>query len=250
MKEKKKKGSETVVIRRSELNFNPSNIKRHQEKEIKQQVKNIRDKGYLGGIVYNSVTHNLIDGHRRVQALDIINKYDGTPETDYDIKVEMVEFDEKAEKEQMAYMALGNSKADYNLIAPFIDQIDYSAAGISEEDYQQILAISASDIPDAGMADYDSQFISPVTELDDSDQVTTEEIINAHETKPKMTKEQVKAEKQKQDDVASRRQTNQDLYIFLSCGSVEEKEIFCELLGIQPTNSMMVPISKVLELIQ
>ena len=53
MKEKKKKGSETVIIKRSELDFNPSNIKRHEEKAIKQQAQNIRSNGYLGGIVYN-----------------------------------------------------------------------------------------------------------------------------------------------------------------------------------------------------
>ena len=250
MKEKKQKGSVTVEIWRSELNFNPSNIKRHEEKAIRQQAKNIRSNGYLGGIVFNKTTGHLIDGHRRVQALDLIHKYDGTPATDYKIKVEMVEFDEKTEKEQMAYMALGNSKADYNLIAPFISEIDYSAAGISEEEYQQILAISASEVPTVGMTDFDEPFITPTTELDDSDQMTTEEIIEAHENRPKMTKEQVKAEKQKQDDVAARRQSTQDLYIFLSCESVEEKEIFCELLGVQPTNSMMVPIRRVLELIQ
>ena len=246
----KKKGSETVIIMRSELNFNPSNIKKHEEKAIKQQAKNIRANGYLGGIVYNLTTKNLIDGHRRVMALDLIHKYDGTPETDYEMKVERVEFDEKTEKEQMTYMALGNSMADYNLIAPFIDEIDYSAAGISDEDYQQILALTANETPDVGMGDIDDQFISPVTELDDSDDKTTEDIIEEHETKPKMTKEQVKAEKQKQDDVAARRQNTQDLYIFLSCESFEEKEMFCELLGIPPTNSMMLPIRRVLELIQ
>lgn len=244
-----KKGSETVVIRRSELNFNPSNIKRHEEKAIKQQVKNIRHVGLLGGIVVNKVTSNLIDGHRRVQALDLIHKYDGTPETDYEIKVEQVEFDDKTEKEQMTYMALGNSKADYNLIAPFIDEIDYSSAGISEEDYQRIREL-VPDTPSVGMADMDDTFLTPVHELDEEDDKTAEDIIREHEGKPHMTREQVKAEKQKCDDVARNRQNNQDLYIFLSCEDYEQKEMFCELLGITPTNSMMVPMAQVLEMVK
>ena len=255
MAEKKKKGSDTVEIWRSELNFNPANIKRHQEKDIKLQVKNIRANGYLGGIVYNVVSHNLVDGHRRVAALDIINKYDpATKENDYKIKVEQVEFDDKTEKQQLAFMALGNSKADYNLVANIIDDIDYSSVGISEEDYQRIRELQAVEIPDAPMAEMDDTFISqekePVTELDNEDTYTNDEIIEKHENQPHMTKEQVKGEKAKQDKVATNRQENQDLYVFLSFENVEQKEIFCELLGVKPTNSMMLPGESVLNLIQ
>lgn len=257
MAEKKsKKGSETVEIWRSELQFNSKNIKRHSEKEIKLQVKNIRSKGFLGGVVYNAQTGRLIDGHRRVAALDIINKYNpDTKENDYKIKVEKVEFDEKSETEQLAYMALGNSKADYNLVANIIDDIDYESVGISEDDYQRIRELHA-DLPvTAQMDDMDDTFITPVeqepvTELDDSDSYSTEEIIEKHETQPHMTKEQVKGEKAKQDRVASNRQENQDLYVFLSFDSVEDKFTFCELLGVQPTNSMLIPGSEVLRLIE
>ena len=255
-KEKVKKGSDTIEVMRSEILFNPANIKKHNEKEIKLQVKNIRKNGYLGGIVWNKTSGRLIDGHRRVAALDIINKYvPDTQENDYKIKVELVEFDEKTEKEQMAYMALGNSKADYNLVANIIDDIDYESVGISEEDYQRIRELHADVIPDVSMGDMDATFITPierepVTELDDEDQVTTEEIIQHHEEMPHMTKEQVKGEKAKQDRVASNRQENQDLYVFLSFDNVEDKFTFCELLGITPTNSMMVPGSDVLRLIE
>lgn len=254
MAEKNKKGSETVEIWRHELHFNTKNVKRHSAKEIKLQVKNIRKRGYLGGIVYNVVTQSLIDGHRRVLALDEINKYnEETNENDYKLKVEQVEFDEKAEREQLAFMALGNSKADYNLVANIIDDIDYSEVGISDEDYQRIKELQADIVPEVGMGDMDDTFISqpePVTELDDADSFTTEEIINEHENKPHMTKEQVKGEKAKQDRVASNRQENQDLYVFLSFDNVEDKFYFCELLGVQPTNSMMCRGSDVLRLIE
>ena len=235
--------------------MNPYNPKRHTDKEIKLQVKNIRSSGYLGGVVWNRQTNNLVDGHRRIKALDIINKYDGTPETDYEIKVEVVDFDKKAELNQLSFMALGNSKADYNLVANIIDDIDYSSAGISDEDYQRIKELQADIVPEVGMGDMDDTFISqpevePVTELDDADSFTTEEIINEHENKPHMTKEQVKGEKAKQDRVASNRQENQDLYVFLSFDNVEDKFTFCELLGVQPTNSMMCKGSDVLRLIE
>ena len=248
-----KKGSETTTVMRSTLRMNPYNIKRHADKDIKLQVKNIRKVGALGGIVANK-DGMLIDGHRRIQALDIINKYDGTPETDYEVKIEQVDFDEQTVKSQMAYMALGNSKADYNLVANIIDDIDYSSVGISEEDYQRIRELQAAEIPDAPMEEMDDTFISqekePVTELDNEDTYTNDEIIEKHENQPHMTKEQVKGEKAKQDKVATNRQENQDLYVFLSFENVEQKEIFCELLGVKPTNSMMLPGESVLNLIQ
>ena len=248
-----KKGSETTTVMRSTLRMNPYNIKRHADKDIKLQVKNIRKVGALGGIVANK-DGMLIDGHRRIQALDIINKYDGTPETDYEVKIEQVDFDEQTVKSQMAYMALGNSKADYNLVANIIDDIDYSSVGISEEDYQRIRELQAVEIPDAPMEEMDDTFISqekePVTELDNEDTYTNDEIIEKHENQPHMTKEQVKGEKAKQDKVATNRQENQDLYVFLSFENVEQKEIFCELLGVKPTNSMMLPGEAILRMIE
>ena len=158
-----KKGSETITVMRSHLKFNNANIKHHNDKEIKLQVKNIRKVGLLGGVVANA-DGILIDGHRRVMALDIINKYDGTPKTDYEIKIEQVDFDDKTIKSQMAFMALGNSKADYNLVANIIDEIDYRDVGISEDDYAKIHALAAVDIPEVSMGDMDDAFISPTEE--------------------------------------------------------------------------------------
>ena len=248
-----KKGSETNVIKRSQINLNPQNPKSHTEEEIKLQVKNIRKNGYLGGVVWNQLTGTCVDGHRRIKALDIIHKYDGSPETDYSLKVEVVNFDHKTELNQMTFMAVGNSKADYNLVAKYVYDIDYREVGISEEDYQRIRELAAVEVPEVGMGDLDDPFIAPyepVTELDDTDEKTSEDIVKEHEEKPKMTKEDVKKEKQHCDDVASNRQVTQDLYVFLKADTVEEKRIFCELLEEPMSNSMMVSLRKVLELIQ
>ena len=93
------KTSETSVIKRSQINLNPLNPKRHTEEAIKQQKKNLQKIGFLGGIVWNKLSGNLIDGHRRVYAMDLLYKYDGSKEADYDIKVEVCELNEKTEKE-------------------------------------------------------------------------------------------------------------------------------------------------------
>lgn len=154
--------SETKVIKRSEINLTPYNIKNHSDEQIKLQAKNIRTKGYFGGVLINSVTGNIIDGNRRVQSLDILNKYDGTPKTDYEIKVEVTELDAKAEKEQLAFMALANSKADYNLVAHIIDDIDYKEVGISEAEYEQILDLKEYE------ADYEESTIGMMATMEDA----------------------------------------------------------------------------------
>lgn len=94
-KKKALETSETRVIKRSNIAFHSKNPKRHAEERIKLQAKNLKKVGYLGGIVWNETTGNLIDGHRRIKAMDLYYDYDGTSETDYEVKVEVVHMNEK-----------------------------------------------------------------------------------------------------------------------------------------------------------
>lgn len=234
--------------------------------------------GYLGGIVFNEYTGNLIDGHRRVLALDQINKYDGTPETDYEIKVEEVVMDRKTELEQMTYMAVGNSKADYNLVASYIDEMDYKDAGISDDDYQSILDLrdmGMEDIPD--MEDM-SELFAPkpkkTVEVEDNDEpldsdyeenvgeeqpivvnqpehrapveelptreMTNEEFVRMHEEKPKMTKEEVKEQKEHCRNVNNDYMDKTESYIVISFDNIQAKNGFCEALGFTPKDNMII----------
>ena len=84
---KELKQSETRIIKRSQINLNPINPKRHSDERIRLQKKNLQKVGFLGGIVWNELSGNLIDGHRRIKAMDMYYKYDGTSDTDYKVKV-------------------------------------------------------------------------------------------------------------------------------------------------------------------
>ena len=232
----------TQEIHRSEIALNPCNPKRHTDRQVKQQVANIKANGYLGGIVWNKTTGNLVDGHRRVQALDIIHKYDGTPEKDYLLKVEVVEFDQKTELEQLTYMAIGNSKADYNLVAQYAGQIDTAAVGLSEEDYAQLqsLITTAADIPP--MQDFAADLITPpqqpgqttpqqpAYDLGENEQ-TFEEIAAQRAESPHASKEEIKAKKERNLDVTTQRNADRKCYIMLDFNSVEDLQTFCEATG-------------------
>ena len=215
---KELKQSETITINRSQINLNPYNPKRHTDKEIKNQLANLKKVGFNGGIKWNKVTGNLIDGHRRIKAMDIYYKYDGTPETDYQVKVEAVTFDIKTEKEQLTYEALGNTRADYSLVAEYINDIDYTNLGLSDYDINEL-----------------SHFVVDVNDY--LPQVETyEDLISSQEEEPtyEEKKEQVKQMKQQVKEKAIEKQKNEDAFITLSFSTYEAKSAFCEIIGIDP----------------
>ena len=258
-----KKGSETKLIKRSQINLNPCNPKVHTDADIKQQKANIKKVGLIGGIQWNETTGNLIDGHKRVMSVDLIQGYDGTPETDYDIKVEAVDFDEKTEKEQLLFMAKSQDPIDYNLVAKnfSIDEIDFKAAGFTEQDTEQIKMLQddlEASLKESGMDDFSEDFLNepmasvatsvPMTELPNIEK-TSEEIVSEHASKPKMTKEEVKEQKQHCTDVGMKRQEDIDNFIFIDFESLEQKQLFCDMLHMVATSSMRVSGSQVLGLL-
>lgn len=258
-----KKGSETKIIKRSQINLNPCNPKVHTDADIKQQKANIKKVGLIGGIQWNETTGNLIDGHKRVMSVDLIQGYDGTPETDYDIKVEAVDFDEKTEKEQLLFMAKSQDPIDYNMVAKnfSIDEIDFKAAGFTEQDTEQIKMLQddlEASLKDSGMDDFSEDFLNepitsvntptPMTELPNIEK-SSEEIVSEHAAKPKMTKEEVKEQKQHCTDVGMKRQEDIDNFIFIDFESLEQKQLFCDMLHMVATSSMRVSGSQVLGLL-
>ena len=258
-----KKGSETKISKRSQINLNPCNPKVHTDADIKQQKANIKKVGLIGGIQWNETTGNLIDGHKRVMSVDLIQGYDGTPETDYDIKVEAVDFDEKTEKEQLLFMAKSQDPIDYNLVAKnfSIDEIDFKAAGFTEQDTEQIKMLQddlEASLKESGMDDFSEDFLNepmasvatsvPMTELPNIEK-TSEEIVSEHASKPKMTKEEVKEQKQHCTDVGMKRQEDIDNFIFIDFESLEQKQLFCDMLHMVATSSMRVSGSQVLSLL-
>ena len=47
---KQLKQSETITINRTQINLNPYNPKKHTDKEIKNQLANLKKVGFNGGI--------------------------------------------------------------------------------------------------------------------------------------------------------------------------------------------------------
>lgn len=234
------KHSETKVVKRSEINLNALNPKRHLEEAIKTQARNIKKVGILGGIVVNDTTHNLLDGHRRLLALDQINKYDGTPETDYDVKVEVCALSEKEEKEQMTYMAVGNTAADLDLIAKYIGDIDTKDIGLSEA---QIKALEQFNITEEDIFNDESKSgtadNSVVDDFFEFLPSATVPVKGTENLTPEEKKAKVLEGKQLNKENIEKYDDNAPCSITLSFKNYDNKAAFCEMLGYDLDVSMI-----------
>lgn len=129
------KQSETQTINRSQIHFAPYNPKKHTDEQVKAILKDLKKNGFYGGIVWNKVTGNLIDGHKRVMAHDLYHKYNGTPETDYPIKVEVAEFDLKTEKARNIWHTKSQTPLDDDLMRALVPDLNnYQEAGLTDFD--------------------------------------------------------------------------------------------------------------------
>lgn len=213
----KYKTSDTVVVKRSQINFSPYNPKRHTKDQVDQIKRNFKKVGFLGGIIWNSLTGNLIDGHKRVSALDIINKYDGTSETDYELKVEKIELDLKTEKEQNVFQTRSRTDFDDELLRDLIKDIDYKNAGLDEFDLNYY-GVPIPELENNSIADEINTLYQPIAEQ--------------NEIEKEARKEAVKEAKKDIQEKAIEKAKNMTAYITLSFDNYRNKMAFCRRFGI------------------
>lgn len=251
MKESKIKQAETREVRRSEIRFAPYNPRKISEEARKKLKKNLKRIGLLGGIVWNERTGNLVSGHQKMKIIDEVNRYDqNNIETDYIIRVEVVDLDEKEEKVQNLFMNNREAQGEYD-----------------DEAVKDILSgLDAESILDTGYSDFTLQIMgfgededfSPVS----ADAWTQEETIQDDEKLKRVAEETKESgentkidrsvdfyedtpenqiarhnEVQKiKDRIQSKANSKNDgvSYVMLSFFNVEEKERFCEDFGYSP----------------
>lgn len=204
------KQSETVFIKRSQISFAAYNPRKKNPKVINELKKNFKKVGFLGGIVWNETSGNLVGGHKRVEALDLINGYDG--KNDYDIKVEKVSLDDKTEKEQNIF--LNNKRVqgetDYELLSKLLPEIEKENAGLDDYDIDIVKSI----IPDFNFGE--------------------NEIIQNDFKDLKGDKEQIKNIKKGIKKQISNNQ--QSFYFVVTFDTNNEKSEFLESIGINGDN--------------
>lgn len=131
--------AEQITVKRSDIHAAPYNPRKITPEAAKMLKDNLKRVGLLGGIVWNRTTGNIVSGHQKVAQMDAINRYDpDNPDTDYEFRVEVVDFDEKTEKEQNLFMNNRNAQGEYDddMLRKMMEGIDYTYAGFDDFDLQ------------------------------------------------------------------------------------------------------------------
>lgn len=129
---------ETTTLLRSQIriaDYNPRVISEEGRKSLKRIIKKY---GLIGGIVVNKQTGNtLVSGHQRLSVMDELQKYDpATKDNDYSLKVELIDVDEKTEKELNIAMNNPNAQGTWDMdkLAQIVPDIDYKDVGLTDSD--------------------------------------------------------------------------------------------------------------------
>ena len=130
--------SESVELNRSAIHFADYNPRKLSEESRKTLKRGIKKFGLVGGIVVNKRTGlTVVSGHQRLSVMDELQKF---PENDYRIRVDVIDVDEKQEKELNILMNNPNAQGswDYDALARLVPDIDYKDAGLTDADLNMI----------------------------------------------------------------------------------------------------------------
>jgi ParB-like chromosome segregation protein Spo0J len=220
--------SESVELNRSAIHFADYNPRKLSEESRKTLKRGIKKFGLVGGIVVNKRTGlTVVSGHQRLSVMDELQKY---PENDYRLRVDVIDVDEKQEKELNILLNNPNAQGswDYDALARLVPDIDYKDAGLTDADLNMIgcdfLLQTEEENSLAGALE---EMMQPVTEQKEAEKAARQLERAEKVAHMKDVKQQVK--EQAQETAA-----NMDAYLMLSFDTWEAKAAFCERFGYDP----------------
>ena len=217
--------SESVELKRSAINlaaYNPRLISDEARKNLKRGIKKY---GLVGGIIANKQTGmTLVSGHQRLSVMDELNKY---PADDYILRVDIIDVDSTKEKELNILLNNPNAMGSWDMdaLAELIPDIDYKAAGLTEED----LSLIGCDFlfqteEESNLADSLNDVMVPIQEMKASDKAERQLEKSEKVAHMKDLKKQVR------EDSAKKAQ-DMEAYVMLSFSTYEAKTTFMQRFG-------------------
>ena len=220
--------SESIELSRSAIRFadyNPRKLSDESRKTLKRGIKKF---GLVGGIVVNRRTGlTVVSGHQRLSVMDDLQKF---PDNDYCIRVDVIDVDEKQEKELNILMNNPNVQGswDFDTLAQIVPDIDWKDAGLTDADLNMIgVDYLLQTKEESSIADALSDMMAPVTEQDAADKAAKQLERATKVAHMKGVKQQVKENAQKQAE-------NMDAYVMLSFDTFEAKAAFMARFGYDP----------------
>lgn len=215
--------SETVTVWRSQIHpsdYNPREIGENERATLKRGLKNF---GLLGGIIINRQTgYTIVSGHQKVSLLDEMAGY---PDKDYQLKVELIDVDQKTEIEINFFMNNPSAQGrwDEKKVKILLPQIDPKKAGFSSLD---LAAFGVKiDIPQVNTMKEDiAELQKPMEDLKEAEK----------EAQAEAKKEAVKKTKEEIRQAAEAKADDADSFITMTFTSSQAKREFLTRFGYDP----------------
>lgn len=228
--------SESVELNRSAIHladYNPRKLSEESRKTLKRGIKKF---GLVGGIVVNKRTGlTVVSGHQRLSVMDELQKF---PDNDYRIRVDVIDVDEKQEKELNILMNNPNAQGtwDFDALAQLIPDIDYKDAGLTDADLNMIgVDYLLQTEEENNIASELESMMQPVTEQHEAEKAERKaerEALKAQEQAEKVA--HMKEVKQQVKESAQKQAQDMDAYLMLSFDTFEAKAAFCQRFGYDP----------------
>ncbi len=221
--------SEVAEVNRSAIHlasYNPREITEESKKALKRIIKKY---GLVGGIVVNRRTGlTVVSGHQRITVMDELQKYDRkTRENDYKLRVDVVDVDEKTEKELNIAMNNPNAQGTWNRdkLAEMMPDIDYKDVGLTEADLSLLgLDYMFQTKEETSLADSLADLMQPVEEEHQEELAAKQAERAAKVAHMKEVKQQVR-------ETSANTAGDMDAYVMLSFDNRQNKNTFLACFG-------------------
>lgn len=220
-------------IKRSQIHFadyNPRKLSADERRAIKRGIKEF---GLVGGLVVNRRTgFTVVSGHQRLSVMDELHGY---PDTDYVIRVDVIDVDEKQEKELNILLNNPNAqgKWDYDALRELIPDINYKSAGLTDQDLSLIgvdyLLKTEEETDLAGALDGVMSELDEEREADKESRKLERAEATAH----------IKEVKANVKESAEANAQDMDAYVMLSFSDWNAKKRFCDKYDLDPYDKFL-----------
>ena len=229
--------SNSVELKRSQIRLHEQNPRVISDENRKALKRGIKKFGMVGGIVVNKRTgYTLVSGHQRLSVIDELQKYNAeTKENDYPIRVDLIDVEEKEEKELL--ILLNNPSAqgewNYDTLRELITDIDYKDAGLTAQDLDIIgMDFNFQTEEENTIAGELDDLMAPVQEEHQAELARRQADRAEKTAHMKQVKQEVK-------EAATKAAANMDAYLMLSFDTWEAKAAFCEKFGFNPEEKFL-----------
>lgn len=232
--------SQLVELNRSSIHlasYNPRKLSDESRKTLKRGIKKF---GLVGGIVVNKRTGlTVVSGHQRLSVMDELQKF---PDNDYRIRVDVIDVDEKQEKELNILMNNPNAQGtwDFDALARIVPDIDYKDAGLTDADLNMIGVDFLLQTEEESSIAYELEnMMSPVVEQREAEKAERKAERDAEKAAQEEADRAAKVAhmkevKQQVKENAQRQAQDMDAYLMLSFDTFEAKAAFCQRFGYDP----------------